>query len=96
MDPIEIELRMKQNLQEEASKAKGGLDGLHSPFGPLGESIAKYHFSKEEVLWGHPWILILIMRADGPKYVRKKKEAPIIESAADLEKIFGKRNYGTD
>lgn len=30
MDPIEIELRMKQNLQEEASKAKGGLDGLSS------------------------------------------------------------------
>jgi hypothetical protein len=69
---------------------KGRMDGLHSPWGTIGRIKSERGYTHEYVLWGEAWINLLMETADAPRYTRKK-HTPIIESAEELDKIFGKK-----
>jgi hypothetical protein len=66
------------------------MDGLHSPWGTIGRIKSERGYTHEYVLWGEAWINLLMETADAPRYTRKK-HTPIIESAEELDKIFGKK-----
>lgn len=67
---------------------KGRMDGLHSPWGLIGQIKAERGYTHEYVLWGEAWINILMERADAPRYT-KKQWVPMINGAGDLKKILG-------
>jgi hypothetical protein len=70
---------------------KGYMDGLHSPFGLIGQIKEKTGYSHEYVLWGQPWALLLMEAADAPRYVRGRRPAPVVGSADEVENILGNK-----
>ena len=75
---------------------KGYTDGLHSPFGVIGQIKEKTGYSHEYILWGQPWIMFLIESADQPRYMdRKPDDAPLVESVDDAADMLGKMSNKT-
>lgn len=67
------------------------MDGLHSPFGILGQIKDKRGYTHDELMWGQPWIMYLLELADAPRYVSGEPPAPVAESAEDLRRILGRK-----
>jgi len=66
------------------------MDGLHSPFGILGQIKDKRGYTHEQILWGQPWAILLLEMADAPRYVKGQRPAPVVESAKDIHKLLGR------
>ncbi|HMM16314.1 MAG TPA: hypothetical protein PKC47_02120 [Petrimonas sp.] len=64
------------------------MDGLHSPWGTIGNIKRERGYTSDQVLWGESWINLLMESADAPRYT-KKRNTPIIESTDQLDKMFG-------
>ena len=64
------------------------MDGLHSPFGTIGNIKRERGYTHEHILWGESWINILMECADAPRYT-KKRQVPVIESTEQLTERFG-------
>lgn len=64
------------------------MEGLHSPWGIIGQIKAERGCAHDYLLWKEAWINILMERADAPRYTRKQK-APIVTGAEGLKNILG-------
>ncbi|MDR3057762.1 MAG: hypothetical protein LBU84_06435 [Prevotella sp.] len=73
------------------------MDGLHSPFGVIGQIKEKTGYSHEYILWGQPWVMFLIEATDQPRYIDKKPDddAPLIESVEVAADMLGKMSNKT-
>jgi hypothetical protein len=67
------------------------MDGLHSPFGLIGQIKEKTGYSHEYVLWGQPWVLFLLEGADAPHYVRGSRPVPVVDSIEEAQQALGSR-----
>jgi len=72
-------------------ESKGYMDGLHSPFGILGDIKTKRGYTHHQIMWSQPWAMYLLEMADEPRYVKGDKPAPVAESAEDLRKLLPNR-----
>jgi hypothetical protein len=68
------------------------MDGLHSPFGIIGNIKRERGYTHEHILWGEAWINLLMESADAPRYT-KKRRTPIIESTEQLEAMYGDNKF---
>lgn len=66
------------------------MDGLHSPFGILGQLKEKRGLTHEQILWSQPWNMLLLEMADEPRYVKGERPVPVAESADDMHRILGR------
>ncbi len=66
------------------------MEGLHSPFGLIGQLKEKRGITHEQFLWSQPWSMYLLEMADSPQYVKGEPPAPVAESAADVKRILGR------
>ncbi len=64
------------------------MEGLHSPWGLIGQIKAERGYTHDHLLWGEAWINILMERADAPRYT-KRQRVPVADGAGDLKKILG-------
>ena len=64
------------------------MEGLHSPFGVLGQIKDKRGYTDEQVLWGQSWIKLMLEMADAPRYVKGGKQAAMFENAEQLKKAL--------
>lgn len=69
----------------------GYTEGLHSPFGFIGQIKEKRGYTHNYILWGEPWAIFLMEMADAPRYVRGRRPAPVMESADGIKSILGNR-----
>ena len=76
---------------DEKRELKGYTDGLHSPFGTIGQIRERTGYTLDYILWGEPWINFILEAADAPRYIRG--ERPVqevdIETAEDAARLFG-------
>ena len=58
------------------------VDGLHSPFGVIGKLRLERKLSLKEVLWGDPWMLLILEQSDQPRTrtTREGEELPTIDN----------------
>jgi len=64
------------------------MDGLHSPFGVLGQLKEKRGLTHDQIMWSQPWAMLLLEMADEPRYVKGQRPAPVVDNADDLRKIL--------
>lgn len=67
---------------------KGHMEGLHSPWGLIGQIKAERGCTHDYLLWNEAWINILMERADAPRYSKKQK-VPVVNGAEGLKNILG-------
>lgn len=67
----------------------GYTDGLHSPFGVIGQIMDARGITLKQALWAEPFSVIVLSIADQPRYV-KRPPAPVAESTDDIKKILGR------
>ncbi|MDR1644222.1 MAG: hypothetical protein LBS05_00130 [Tannerellaceae bacterium] len=67
------------------------MDGLHSPFGLIGQIKERTGYSHRYILWGQPWALFLLESADAPHYVKGRRPPPVAESIDELESFLGNK-----
>lgn len=65
------------------------MDGLHSPWGIIGQIKEKRGYTHDDVLWGTSWLNILMETSDAPRYVKGRK-IPVVETAEQLRQILGR------
>lgn len=66
------------------------MEGLHSPFGIIGNIKERTGYQHKYILWGQPWSLFLMEMADAPRYT-DKPAVQVAESAAEIaETLDGK------
>jgi len=66
---------------------KGHMEGLHSPWGLIGQIKAERGCTHDYLLWNEAWIIILMERADAPRYSKKQK-VPVVDGAEGLKNIL--------
>jgi len=70
---------------------KGYMDGLHSPWGLLGQVREKTGYTLNYILWGEPWINFLLGSMDAPRYVKGERPAPVAETVTDIQNVLGSK-----
>lgn len=68
---------------------KGYTEGLHSPFGTIGQIREKTGYTLDYILWAEPWVNFILDSADAPRYVKGKRPTPIVEDEEDIKNILG-------
>lgn len=68
---------------------KGYTEGLHSPFGAIGQIREKTGYTLEYILWAEPWVNFILDSADAPRYVKGKRPVPVVEDEEDIKNILG-------
>jgi len=72
-----------------SGELKGYMDGLHSPWGIIGQIKEKRGYTHKQILWDTSWLNILMESADAPKHV-KGRRVPVCETADEVRKILGR------
>lgn len=79
------------NLSQDGKGVKGQVEGSHSPFGLIYQ-IAKDTGWSMKYIRTLPYTTLVMMLSDAPRYVSKKKDAPIrITSKEQMFGVFGKK-----
>ena len=68
---------------------KGYTEGLHSPFGAIGQIREKTGYTLEYILWAEPWVNFILDSADAPRYVKGERPAPVVEDEEEIKNILG-------
>jgi hypothetical protein len=79
----------EESGSSDTGELKGYMDGLHSPFGIIGQIREKTGYSLDYILWAEPWITFIIESADAPRYVKGSRPTPVIESAEEAANALG-------
>lgn len=57
----------------------------------MGQIRERTGHTREHILWGEPWILLLMEAADAVKYVKGERPVPVVESSEEVAAILGDR-----
>lgn len=70
---------------------KGYTEGLHSPFGIIGQIREKTGYTLDYILWAEPWVNFILDSADAPRFVKGNRPVEVIEDEKEIKNIFGNR-----